>query len=120
MRGCSVRNQLWPRRIHPPLHDAVEDCARFFQLKVARSIKTREPAHYSDAGGRKPYSACNFPQSHFTNGPSPSVVAVPKDYAFGRSPLTRYKNNSLKKTAGITVFSDAFFSTILYRHAIHP
>src|SRR5881409_3343787 len=104
MQGRSVRNQLWPRRIHPPLHDAVEDCARFFQLKVARSIKTREPAHYSDAGGRKPYSACNFPQSHFTNGRSRSVVA------FATSPFKQYKYVSRKISSGLDAFTDRLSS----------
>src|SRR5260370_4553948 len=110
MRGRSVRNQLWPRRIHPPLHDAVEDCARFFQLKVARSIKTREPAHYSDAGGRKPYSACNFPQSHFTNGRSRSVVAVAKKSAFPQLLFQTNKKQSHKKYAPVGVFTCSLFS----------
>src|SRR5260370_28146731 len=110
MRGSSVRNQLWPRRIHPPLHDAVEDCARFFQLKVARSIKTREPAHYSDAGGRKPYSACNFPQSHFTNGRSRSVVAGATHSRFAPPPLQHNKNIRRKKLSRVVAFFHIFSS----------
>src|SRR5437763_17203262 len=110
MRGRSVRNQVWPRRIHPPLHDAVEDCARFFQLKVARSIKTREPAHYSDAGGRKPYSACNFPQSHFINGRSRSVVAVATDSAFATSPFKQYKYVRRKISWELEVLAARFSS----------
>src|SRR2546425_13115996 len=109
MRGRSVRNQLWPRRIHPPLHDAVEDCARFFQLKVARSIKTREPAHYSDAGGRKPYSACNFPQSHFTNGRSRSVVAGANKFGFCDAPVQQNKKREAKKMSRLGGIYNSFF-----------
>src|SRR5436853_2469808 len=54
----------------------------------------------SDAGGRNPYSACNFLHNHFTNGRSRSVVAVATDSAFATSPFKQYKYVSRQILSG--------------------